>query len=79
MEYTSIQIRPKTRERLARMRNFQRETYDELLNKMIDAMPIGDSEGEYTPKFIEGLMKARAEVREGKVYGHEEMKKRLGI
>ncbi len=79
MNYTSIQIQPKTRLRLAKLRNFRRETYDEILNKLIDAAPLGDEEGEYTAEFIEGLMRARRDVRAGNLITHEEMKRRLGL
>ena len=79
MYYTSIQIKQKTRQRLAKLRSFSRETYDEVLNKLIDAAPLGDEEGEYTQEFIEGLMEARKDIRVGKLVSHEEMKKRLGL
>ena len=79
MDYTSIQIRPRTRQRLAKLRVFRRETYDEILNKLIDAIPLGDDEGEYTSEFIDGLMQARRDIRAGRVVSHEEMKRRLGL
>lgn len=79
MDYTSIQIRPRTRQRLAKLRVFRRETYDEILNKLIDAIPLGDDEGEYTSDFIEGLMQARRDIRAGKLVSHEELKRRLGL
>jgi len=79
MNYTSIQIRQKTRQRLAKLRIFRRETYDEVLNKLIDAAPLGDEEGEYTAEFIEGLMQARRDVRAGNLITHNEMKRRLGL
>ncbi len=79
MGYTSIQIRPRTRQRLAKLRVFSRETYDEILNKLIDAIPLGDDEGEYTSEFIDGLMQARRDIRAGRMVSHEEMKRRLGL
>ena len=79
MDYTSIQIRPRTRQRLAKLRVFRRETYDEILNKLIDAIPLGDDEGEYTSDFIEGLMQARRDIRGGRLVSHEELKRRLGL
>jgi len=79
MNYTSIQIRPETRERLAKLRVFRRETYDEILNKLIDAMPLGDDEGTYSEEFIQGLMQARHDIRTGSLVSHDEMKRRLGL
>ena len=79
MNYTSIQIRQKTRQRLAKLRIFRRETYDEVLNKLIDAAALGDEEVEYTAEFIEGLMQARRDVRAGNLITHNEMKRRLGL
>ena len=48
MNYTSIQIQPETRERLQRLKSYKRETYDEVLNKLISLVPEGEEQGEFT-------------------------------
>ena len=45
MAYTTIQIDVATREKLAAMRSYERETYDELLNTLMELVPSGDDEG----------------------------------
>jgi len=43
MNYTSIQISPRTRTRLAKFKEYGRETYDEVLNKLMSIVEL-DSE-----------------------------------
>jgi hypothetical protein len=76
---TTIQIAPGTRERLAALKSSRRETYDELLNKLLALVPGGDDEGQYTDGFRVGLLNARLDIRAGRVLGHEQVKKRLGL
>lgn len=79
MTYTSIQILPETREKLAKLKETDRQTYDEIINKLIDLVPSGDDEGVYTDVFRVGLMKALLELRQGKSLSHEEVKRSLGL
>lgn len=79
MSETTIQIDKTTRERLSSLKSSPRETYDEILNKLIDLIPSGDDEGEYTDEFKASLFKSLLDIKHGRVYSHEEMKKALGI
>ena len=76
---TTIQLTPETRERLARLKQSPRETYDELLNKLLDLVPIGDEEGTFRAAFRVGLLNARLDIRAGRTVGHEELKRRLRL
>ncbi|MGP8071997.1 MAG: hypothetical protein ACLPZM_02575 [Thermoplasmata archaeon] len=76
---TTIQVRPATRERLAALKSSPRETYDELLNKLLALVPQGDDEGSYSDAFRMGLLNARLDIRSGRVVEHEQIKKRLGL
>ncbi|MGA8536020.1 MAG: hypothetical protein WB789_01340 [Thermoplasmata archaeon] len=76
---TTIQVTPATRERLAALKSSPRETYDELLNKLLSLVPQGDDEGTYTDAFRMGLLNARLDIRSGRVTEHEQIKKRLGL
>ena len=76
---TTIQIRPATRERLASLKSSPRETYDDLLNKLLALVPRGDDEGPYTDAFRIGLLNARLDVRAGRVSAHAAIKKRMGL
>jgi hypothetical protein len=76
---TTIQLTPATRERLALLKQSPRETYDEILNKLLDLVPIGDDEGVYRAAFRVGLLNARLDVRAGRTVSHEELKRRLNL
>jgi len=76
---TTIQVTPGTRERLAALKSSRRETYDELLNKLLALVPTGDDEGRYTNGFRVGLLNARLDIRAGRTTEHEQVKKRLGL
>ncbi len=76
---TTIQLSPSTRQRLAALKATPRETYDELLNKLIALVPEGDDEGLYTDAFRIGLLSARLDLRARRVTDHDLVKKRLGL
>ena len=79
MVYTSIQISPKTREMLSKLKSNKRETYDELLQMLIGLVPTGDDEGEYTDEFRASLLRSLSDIKHGRTYSMEETKKKLGI
>ena len=79
MDYTTIQILPETRKRLAKLKIYERQTYDELLNALMGLVPKGDDEGEYKDEFRAGLLRARIDLAEGRTISHGELKKRLGL
>jgi hypothetical protein len=76
---TTIQVSPTTRERLAALKSSPRETYDQLLNKLLALVPRGDDEGTYTDAFRVGLLNARLDIRSGRTTSHDQVKKRLGL
>jgi hypothetical protein len=76
---TTIQVTPQTRERLALLKSSPRETYDELLNKLLTLIPRGDDEGTYSDSFRIGLLNARLDIRLGRLTDHAQVKKRLGL
>ena len=76
---TTIQLSSETRNKLARLKLTPRETYDEVLNKLLALVPEGDEEGLYTQSFRVGLLSARLDFKEGRVIDHERVKKRLGL
>ena len=77
-DYTTIQISPETREKLSSLKS-GRETYDELLTKLMTLIPEGDDEGKFADEFRIGLLNARLDVLQGRVISHEDIKKRLGL
>lgn len=76
---TTIQVSEKTRDRLQQLKSSSRETYDELLAKLVALIPEGDEEGPYTEAFRVGLLNARLDIKAGRLTSHHEVKKRLGL
>ena len=76
---TTIQLSSSTRRKLVALKATPRETYDELLNKLISLVPEGDNEGLYTDAFRIGLLSARLDIRARRVTDHDLVKKRLGL
>ncbi len=77
--YTSIQIKPETREMLARLKQDPRETYDSVIRKLASLIPTGDEEGEYTHEFRVSLLNARIDLMTGKTTSLREVEKMLGL
>ena len=76
---TTIQLSPETRSRLSALKQGPRETYDEVLNKLVALVPTGDDEGDYTQAFRVGLLNARLEIRAGRTLSHSQLKHRLNL
>ena len=79
MVNTTIQIDTATRERLAGMRSYGRETYDEILNTLMELVPSGDDEGKYTPEFRASLLRGLTDIRNGRAHSTEDVRKILGL
>ena len=79
MIYTTIQVSVETRERLAKLKSCVKGTYDELLSTLLDFVPSGDDEGEYTNEFKASMIRSLVDVKSGRTYSMDDVKKRLGI
>jgi len=75
MEKTTIQINFGTLERLKSLKNFERQSYDELLNSLINNC----EEETLSEKEIEDIKIALENVKRGKVKPIEQVAKELGI
>lgn len=76
---TTIQLSTGTRSRLAELKETPRETYDEVVNRLLELVPTGDEEGPYAQSFRVSLLKARLEIRKGRTIDHAQLKRRLGL
>ncbi|MFH1801767.1 MAG: hypothetical protein ABH804_02980 [archaeon] len=75
MEKTTIQINVETLERLKALKNFERQSYDELLTNLINNCEeevMGEDE-------INEIQKGLEDIKKGKVYSIESVAKELGI
>ena len=79
MAYTTILVTPETRDKLASFKAYKRESYEEVLKKLLELVPSGDDEGEYTDAFRLGLINARLDLKHGRTIPYEEVKRRLGL
>jgi hypothetical protein len=75
MNATTIQIKEATLGRLKYFKEFTKESYDEIINKLIDEI----EEGELTDEALKDIIEAKKEIREGKGQKIEEVAKELGI
>ena len=70
---TTIQISNNVKQTLDKMKMFNRESYNEIIERMIE------DELELNEKTKREIEEARKRVKAGKFLTHEEVKKRLGI
>lgn len=74
---TTIQIQEKTKHQLDSLKDFERETYEDVIQKLIGVVAEENMElSEKTKKEIED---ARKEFRAGKGISFEDVMKRAGI
>lgn len=76
MQSTSIRIRPETRDGLARLRKHPRESFDDVISRLIESATDDEPLSEETLRTIE---KSLREYREGIYYTHEEILEDLGV
>ena len=75
MEKTTIQINFETLNRLKALKNFERQSYDEVLNSLIDNC----EEESLSEEEIEDIKIALENVKRGKVKPIEQVARELGI
>ncbi|MBI4439791.1 hypothetical protein HY638_02365 [Candidatus Woesearchaeota archaeon] len=72
---TTVQLKDQTLERLKYFKEASKESYDEIINKILDDV----EEGELSDETIEDLKKGIREIRGGKGESIEDVAKELGI
>jgi predicted CopG family antitoxin len=75
MEKTTIQVNIETLERLKALKNMERQSYDNLLNNLIDSC----EEESLSEEEIEDIKTALENVKRGKVKPIEQVARELGI
>ena len=75
MAKTTIQINTNTLERLKMFKKYERESYEEVLNNLLDE----SEEDELTEEEIEDIKEALEEVKIGKTIPIEQIAKEMGI
>jgi len=75
MEKTTIQITLETLERLKSLKNFERQSYDDVLNSLID----NSEEESLSEEEISEIQKGLEDIKRGRVYSIDSVAKELGI
>lgn len=78
-ETTTIQINKETKTKLEALKEHKRETFDELISKLMVLIPEGDDEGKYTDEFRAGLLESLIDAKNGKYVNSKQLKKELGF
>ncbi|MBW2975583.1 hypothetical protein KY366_07725 [Candidatus Woesearchaeota archaeon] len=77
---TSIQIEKSTLNKLKDFREYRRETYDELINRLMEIMTVlSRKEPELKEEVLQEIEEARKEVREGKGISTKQLIRELGL
>ena len=74
---TSIQLEKRTKAKLEKLKIFPRESYDNVVNRLLNA--VGEDEGILSEKTIKDLEEGVADIKAGRVYTSEQVKKKLGL
>jgi predicted transcriptional regulator len=74
---TTIQISLSTKSRLERLKDYTRETYEDVINKLIDI--VAEEHMELSEQTKRDIEESRKQIREGKFVTEEEMRRRLGL
>lgn len=75
---TTIQVKKEIKKRLDEFKNHPRETYNEVIARMIHVMSQQNKE-ELSQQTIKNLKKSLNDIEKGKVYSLEQVEKELGL
>lgn len=74
--YTSIQIEKEIKARLDKLKNHPRETYNEILVRLLK---IAQDDDILSPAVIKNIEEGIADIKAGRVYSSAQVKKKLGL
>lgn len=78
-EYTTILIHKETKERLTTLKDYGRESYEEIINKLITIYEKLKAEGELSEKTKKDIALARKQIQERKGISTKELMSELGL
>lgn len=73
---TTIQLDKKTKSKLDKLRLFPKETYDDIIKRLLNATAQDDRLSEETIKDIEEGLE---DIKAGRVYTTKQLEKKLGL
>jgi len=77
--YTTVLVHKETKERLERMKEYAKESYDEVINKLITLVNMMKKEGELSEETLRDIATARGQAKAGKGVSTKELMARLGV
>ena len=77
MSMTTIQISTQTKKVLEGLKDFPRETYEDVISKLVDI--ITENNMELSAQTKKDIERSRRQMNEGKFYTEEEVKRKLGL
>ncbi len=72
---TTIQLKDNTLDRLKYFKEYSKESYDEIVNKLMNML----EEGELTEMAAKKIMRGMEDIKEGRVISLEDYAKKRGI
>jgi predicted transcriptional regulator len=79
MQQTTIKLNPVTKSELDKFRQYENESYDELVKKLVRIVLMCKKQPRLSQKTIKEIEEARKQIKKGEFYTEEEAKKILGI
>jgi len=76
---TTIQVTKQLKGKLDKLKQHPRESYSEVIGMLLDMVPKGDEEGEYTDEFRLAWLRGEMDLLAGRTVSMAEAKKRLGL
>ena len=79
LDATTIKLHAKTKRQLDKWREYRRESYDDVIQKLVHIAETAREEPELSKEAVEAIEAARARARAGKFLSSDEVRKRLGL
>ena len=79
IDATTIKLHAKTKHQLDKWREYRRESYDDVIQKLVHIAETAREEPELSQEAVEAIEAARARMRAGKFVTEAEVRKRLGM
>lgn len=75
---TTIQLDRKIKQQLDELKNYPRETYNEVLKRLLK-ITAEENEGVLSPQTLKNIQKSLDDIKAGRVSSHNKVKQRLGL
>ncbi len=79
MASTTVRLETRTKKGLESLKEHKRESFDEVISKLLALVPEGDEEGKYSDEFRAGLLDALFDAKHGEYVSLGRLKKDLGL